>query len=89
MSPTQMVSQTSTLTMVQDLQSLLTTVTTMQSEVAAQSAQSLIGHTVSYTSPSGTSASGVVSGVTLGSSGPTLTISGQQIDPSTVTAVTS
>lgn len=52
-------------------------------------ALSLLGHTVSYTDSSGATLTGSVQKVDFGTSGPTLTVSGQAgINPTSVTEVT-
>lgn len=89
MDPTQMISQTSTLTMVQDLQNLTTSMQQLQANVANQEAQGLISRAITYQDSSGATNSGTVSSVSFSSSGPTLSVNGSQVPLSSVTSVTS
>ncbi len=86
-SPTQMIAQTATLTMVQDLQGLQQSVAQMQQTQALTQASSLISQQVTYQDSSGSTQSGQVSSVSVGSSGPLLNIGGAQVPLSSVTQI--
>ncbi|MCL5973075.1 MAG: flagellar hook capping FlgD N-terminal domain-containing protein [Ferrimicrobium sp.] len=87
MNPTAMVQQTSSLSMVQLLDSVSNELQALQSQEGVLSASSLIGQTVSYTTASGKQGSGVVSGVAMTSGGLNLNVNGLAIPSSQVTAV--
>lgn len=80
MNPTQMISETSTLSMVQDIQTLSQTMDNMQ-------AQTLVNQNVTYTDANGNAQSGTVSGVTFGANGPLLNIGQTQVALTSVTGV--
>jgi flagellar basal-body rod modification protein FlgD len=85
--PTQMIAQTATLTMVQDLQSLQQSVAQLQQSQAVAQASALISQQVTYQDSSGNSQSGLVSSVSVGPSGPLLNIGGAQVPLSQVTQI--
>lgn len=87
MDPTAMITQTSTLTEVQDIQAMDTAITSMQSAASQTQAVGMINKPITYTNTDGTTGSGTVSSVSFGSSGPTLNVNGSQIALSAVQTV--
>ena len=80
MNSTQMISETSTLSMVQDIQTLTQTMDNMQ-------AQTLVNQNVNYTDANGNAQSGTVTGVSFGANGPLLNIGQTQVALTSVTGV--
>lgn len=87
MNPSSMVQQTSSLSMVQLLDSVSNELSSLQSQEGVVNAANLIGQTVSYTTASGKQGSGVVSGVAMANGSLNLNINGSAIPSSEVTAV--
>jgi flagellar basal-body rod modification protein FlgD len=87
MDPSAMVQQTSSLSMVQLLNSVSSELQSLQSQEGVVNAANLIGQTVSYTTASGTQGSGVVSGVAMANGALNLNINGTAIPSSWVTGV--
>ncbi|WP_298210244.1 flagellar hook capping FlgD N-terminal domain-containing protein [Ferrimicrobium sp.] len=87
MDPSAMVQQTSSLSMVQLLDSVSNELQSLQSQEGVVNASSLIGQTVSYSTASGSQGSGVVSGVAMANGSLNLNIDGVAIPSSEVTAV--
>ena len=85
--PSAMVQQTSSLSMVQLLDSVSNELQSLQSQEGVVNASSLIGQTVSYTTAGGTQGSGVVSGVAMANGSLNLNIDGVAIPSAEVTAV--
>jgi flagellar basal-body rod modification protein FlgD len=79
--------ETATLTQVQTMESSAQASTEMLAAQRAQTAGSLVGHTVSYTAADGTTQTGFVSAATISSANPTLRIGDNQIDLSRVQQV--
>jgi flagellar basal-body rod modification protein FlgD len=89
---TQYLTQSAQFSMLEKLDSLATSMTSMLSGQMAFGASSLVGRSVSYTLADGTSGSGTVGGVTFGSTGPVLSVGSTDVpiaDVVTVTAPTS
>jgi flagellar basal-body rod modification protein FlgD len=84
---TQFMSQTAQFTVIEKLDALSALDQKVLDATRAQSAASLIGRQVTYTDYSGTSRTGTVTGTTLGSQNPTLTIDGTQVAMDALTAV--
>jgi flagellar basal-body rod modification protein FlgD len=80
--------QTATLSQVQTMNSMSSTLTALVSAEQAQSATGLIGKTVSYTNSSGIQASGVVDSASLAATGATLSVGGIQVPLANVVEVT-
>ncbi|WP_276940919.1 flagellar hook capping FlgD N-terminal domain-containing protein [Ferrimicrobium acidiphilum] len=87
MNPSSMVQQTSSLSMVQLLDSVSNELSSIRSQAGVVNAANLIGQTVSYTTASGKQGSGVVSGVAMANGSLNLNINGLAIPSSEVTAV--
>jgi flagellar basal-body rod modification protein FlgD len=87
MDPSAMVQQTSSLSMVQLLNSVSSELQSLQSQEGVVNAANLIGQTVSYTTASGAQGSGVVSGVAMANGALNLNINGTAIPSSEVTGV--
>jgi flagellar basal-body rod modification protein FlgD len=79
--------QTATLSQVQTMNSMLTTLTSVEHAQLGQEATAMIGKSVTYTDSTGVQRTGLVSGVTLLASAPTLTVGGTTIGLSDVTGV--
>jgi len=79
--------ETATLTQVQTMEQSAQASTEMLAAQRAQTASSLVGHTVSYTASDGTTQTGFVSAATISSANPTLKIGDSQIDLSQVQQV--
>ena len=79
--------ETATLTQVQTMEQNAQASTEMLAAQRAQTASSLVGHTVSYTASNGSTQTGFVSAATISSANPTLKIGDQQIDLSQVQQV--
>jgi flagellar basal-body rod modification protein FlgD len=79
--------ETATLTQVQTMEQNAQASTQMLAAQRAQTASSLVGHTVSYTAADGSVQTGFVSAATISSASPTLKIGDQQIDLSQVQQV--
>jgi flagellar basal-body rod modification protein FlgD len=84
---TQFMSQTAQFTVIEKLDALSALDQQVLDATRSQSAASLIGREVTYKDYSGTSRTGVVTGTTMGSQNPTLTIGGTQVALDAVTAV--
>jgi flagellar basal-body rod modification protein FlgD len=87
MNPAAMVQQTSTISMVQMLDTLTTELASLTTQEGVLGAAALVGQQVSWRQPSGATGSGVVSSVQLGSGGLSLVVGGQAVPASEVTAV--
>jgi flagellar basal-body rod modification protein FlgD len=85
--PSQFLSQTAQFTTVEKLNSINELEQKVYDGTRQLTAASLVGQTVSYTDASGTSRSGKVTGVSLGSATPNLTIGGTSVSLDTVTSV--
>lgn len=79
--------ETATLTQVQTMEQNAQASSQMLAAQRAQTASSLVGHTVSYTASDGSTQTGYVSAATISSANPTLKIGDQQIDLSQVQQV--
>ncbi|HEU0256435.1 MAG TPA: flagellar hook capping FlgD N-terminal domain-containing protein [Microbacteriaceae bacterium] len=89
MDATQMVAQTTQLGMLQQLTQMESDANQALTFQMRQTAASLVGLTVQYTDANGASATGVVQGVTFGTTTPTVTIGGVSLPLSSVAGVTS
>ena len=89
MDTNQMMAQTATLTQVEKLGALLTAQQDLVSAQHIQTASALVGRTVSYTTPDGITATGVVTSATLSGSEPTLKVGNKDVPLSSVTEVRS
>jgi len=89
MDTNEMMAQTSTLTQVEKLGALLTAQQDLVSAQHIQTASALVGRTVSYTTPDGITATGVVTSATLSGSEPTLKVGNKDVPLSSVTEVRS
>ena len=88
MDPTQMVSQTATLTMVQDMTEMNQAISTLGANQAMQSAVSMISHSVTYQLAGASSPqTGTVTSVAVSGGNPALVIDGNQVPLSAVVAV--
>jgi flagellar basal-body rod modification protein FlgD len=87
MDTNEMMAQTSTLTQVEKLGALLTAQQDLVSAQHIQTASALVGRTVSYTTPDGITATGVVTSATLSGSEPTLKVGNKDVPLSSVTEV--
>jgi flagellar basal-body rod modification protein FlgD len=86
--PTQYLSELAQFTSVEQMTQTSESASKMASEQGNVAALSLLGHSVTYTDPTGAQTSGSVQKVEFGSSGPSLTIDGVTgIDPSSVSEV--
>lgn len=86
--PTQMIAQTSTLTMVEDITQMNQALAAMQSGQQMSQAVSLLSRQVSYQLPGAAAAqTGTVSSVQMVSGTPMLTVNGNQVPVSSVTSV--
>jgi flagellar basal-body rod modification protein FlgD len=79
--------QTATLSQVQSMNTMQSTLTALLSAQQAQSATNMIGKTVSYVDSSGLEKSGVVASASLLASGATLSVDGHDIPLSSVVGV--
>lgn len=79
--------QTATLSQVQTMDSMSSTLTALLSAQQAQAATELIGKTVTYVDPNGLQKSGVVTGAALLSTGATLSVDGADIALTAVVGV--
>ncbi|HET9070336.1 MAG TPA: flagellar hook capping FlgD N-terminal domain-containing protein [Acidimicrobiales bacterium] len=87
--PTQYLTQTAAFEEVQQLDSLQTSVQALTQQQQVSSGVAMLGQKVTAsTGTSGSSVSGVVSAVQLTSTGPVLTVAGQQVPLSAVQSVT-
>jgi flagellar basal-body rod modification protein FlgD len=84
---TQFMSQTAQFTVIEKLDALSALDQQVLDTTRSQSAASLIGRQVTYKDFSGTSRTGTVTGTTMGSQSPTLTVDGTQVALDSVTAV--
>lgn len=87
MDPAAMVQQTSTISMVQMLDTLTTELAGLTTQEGVLGAARLIGQEVSWHQPSGATGTGVVSSVQLGTGGLALVVSGQTVPASDITAI--
>ena len=87
--PSTFVTQTAQLTMVQALQGLQTTTVQSNQETGVMAASSMIGKNVTGMLADGTSVTGLVSSVSVSSSGPNLNVGGLSLPISSVTSITS
>jgi flagellar basal-body rod modification protein FlgD len=86
--PTQYISELSQLTTLEQTTNLASSSAKAASEEHTVAALALLGHTVTYTTASGSTVSGTVDKVQFTGSGPTLTVAGVSgIDPSSVDEV--
>ena len=81
--------QTATLSQVQTMNTMLSTLTSLANAQQAQEATTMIGKTVTYVDPSGLQKQGVVSSVSLLSSGATLRVGDADIPLTGVVGVSS
>ena len=79
--------ETATLTQVQTMEQSAQASTEMLAAQRAQTASSLVGHTVSYTASDGTTQTGYVSAATISSAIPTLKIGTDQVNLSQIQQV--
>lgn len=79
--------ETATLTQVQTMEQSAQASSEMLAAQRAQTASSLVGHTVSYTASDGTTQTGFVSAATISSANPTLKIGDSQVGLSQVQQV--
>ena len=79
--------ETATLTQVQTMEQNAQASTEMLAAQRAQTASSLVGHTVSYTASDGSTKTGYVSAATISSANPTLQIGDSQVDLSQIQQV--
>jgi flagellar basal-body rod modification protein FlgD len=79
--------ETATLTQVQTMEHNAQASTEMLAAQRAQTASSLVGHTVSYTAPDGSTKTGYVSAATISSANPTLQVGDSQVDLSQIQQV--
>lgn len=87
--PAAFVAQTAQLTMVQALQGLQTTTNQTNQEIGVMAASSMLGKTVTASLADGTPVTGLVSSVSVSSSGPNLTVGGSSVPISSVTSISS
>ncbi len=85
----QMMSEEATFTQVQQLTQLVTAQQNLVSAQHLQAASAMVGRTVAFTNPDGTTGSGVVSSATLTGSEPTLKVGNKDVPLSSVTEVRS
>ena len=85
---TEFLAQTAQFTMVEKLTSLAQQSSDSLAAQRAVEATSMVGRTITYTDANGATASGVVSGVTLAATGPTLTVGSDSVALSSVQSVT-
>ena len=79
--------ETATLTQVQTMEQNAQASTEMLAAQRAQTASSLVGHTVSYTAPDGSTQTGYVSAATISTANPTLQIGTSQVGLSQIQQV--
>jgi len=79
--------ETATLTQVQTMVQNAQASTEMLAAQRAQTASSLVGHTVSYTASDGSTKTGYVSAATISSANPTLQVGDSQVDLSQIQQV--
>ena len=79
--------ETATLTQVQTMEQSAQASTELLAAQRAQTAGSLVGHTVSYTAADGSTQTGYVSAATISSANPTLKIGDNQVDLSQIQQV--
>jgi flagellar basal-body rod modification protein FlgD len=79
--------ETATLTQVQTMEQNAQASTEMLAAQRAQTASSLVGHTVSYTASDGSTKTGYVSAATISSANPTLQIADSQVGLSQIQQV--
>jgi len=79
--------ETATLTQVQTMEQNAQASTEMLAAQRAQTASSLVGHTVSYTAPDGSTQTGYVSAATISTANPTLQIGDHQVGLSQIQQV--
>jgi len=79
--------ETATLTQVQTMEQNAQASTEMLAAQRAQTASSLVGHTVSYTASDGSTKTGYVSAATISSANPTLQVGDSQVDLSQIQQV--
>jgi flagellar basal-body rod modification protein FlgD len=89
MDTNEMMAQTATLTQVQKFSALVTAQQDMVSAQHIQTASAMVGRTVTYTTPDGVTATGVVTSATLSGSEPTLKVGNKDVPLSSVTEVRS
>ena len=89
MDASQMMSQTATYTQIEKLSALVTAQQNLVSAQHIQTASALVGRTVTYTAPDGSTGTGVVSSATLTGSEPTLKVGNKDVPLSSVTEVRS
>jgi len=87
MDPAAMVQQTSTISMVQMLDTLTTELAGLTAQEGLLGAARLIGQQVTWSGPGGASGAGIVSSVQMGSSGLALVVNGETVPASAVTAI--
>lgn len=87
MNPSSMVQQTSTISMVQMLDTLTTELATLTTQDGLLGAAGLIGQQVSWQQSNGASGTGTVSSVQMTSNGLALVVGGQTVPASSVTAI--
>lgn len=88
-SPSEFLSQSAQFSTVEKLATLETLTQKAYTGSQQQLAASLIGRTITYTTASGDSATGVVTSASVGASTPNLTVNGLTVSLDTVTAVSS
>ncbi|MEO6700029.1 MAG: flagellar hook capping FlgD N-terminal domain-containing protein [Jatrophihabitantaceae bacterium] len=81
--------ETATLTQVQSMEASAQVSTEMLSAQRAQTASSLVGHTVSYQAADGSTKTGLVTAATISTPNPTLKIGGADVDLSQIQQVLS
>jgi flagellar basal-body rod modification protein FlgD len=86
--PTQFVSQTAQFTQVEKLTSLSDLTQRVYDSSRQQTATSMIGRTITFKDASGASRTGLVTGASVGSSTPNLTVAGVKVSLDDVTDVT-
>ena len=89
MDANQLMSQTATFTQVQKMTDLLTAEQNLVSAQHIQAASAMVGRTVAYITPDGSTGSGVVASATLSGSEPTLRVGNKDVPLSSVTEVRS
>ena len=87
MDTNEMMAQTATLTQVEKLGALVTAQQSLVSSQHIQTASAMVGRTVSYTTPEGITATGVVTSTTITGSEPTLKVGNKDVPLSSVTEV--
>jgi flagellar basal-body rod modification protein FlgD len=85
---TQFLTQSAQFTNLEKMENLSNQMGLMLSSQMAFGASSLVGRSVSYTLPDGTSGAGTASGVEFGATGPVLTVGGVSVPISSVVSVT-